>query len=255
MSPKFFKNNKGQLMETFPLDHTYDGLWECIIPFDIDHDGDLDYLLGNWGTNTRFRASNKYPMKMFYSDFDQNGSTETIVAIEKNGEYYPLEGLDELSAQMVGLRKKFLTYKSFAGKPIEGILDEKPLKNSIVLEVNTLESGYMENNGGKYSFVPFKSELQTAPIRAFLEYDFDKDGNTEILAAGNYFGIKPYHGRLDSFSGALIKNINDVILGNKLGLELELKSVRHMGTIDLNGRTYLLVVFNDDKAQVYDFGE
>ena len=255
MSPKFFRNNKGRLMETFPLDHTYDGLWECIIPFDIDHDGDLDYLLGNWGTNTRFRASNKYPMKMFYSDFDQNGSTETIVAIEKNGEYYPLEGLDELSAQMVGLRKKFLTYKSFAGKPIEGILDEKSLKNSTVLEVNTLESGYMENNGGKYSFVPFKSELQTAPIRAFLEYDFDKDGNTEILAAGNYFGIKPYHGRLDSFSGALIKNINDVILGNKLGLELELKSVRHMGTIDLNGRTYLLVVFTDDKAQVYDFGE
>jgi hypothetical protein len=255
MSPKFFKNSKGQLMETFPLDRPYDGLWECIIPFDIDNDGDLDYLLGNWGNNTKFKASNKYPMKMFYSDFDQNGSTETIVAIEKNGEYYPLEGLDELSAQMVGLRKKFLTYKSFAGKPIEGIIDEKSLKNSTVLEVNTLESGYLENNGGKYSFVPFKSELQIAPIRAFLEYDFDKDGNTEILAAGNYFGIKPYHGRLDSFSGALIKNINDIILGNKLGLELELKSVRHMKTIDLNGKTYLLVVFNDDKAQVYDFGE
>ncbi|MCM4163762.1 MULTISPECIES: VCBS repeat-containing protein [unclassified Arenibacter] len=255
MSPKFFKNSKGQLMEASPLDRTYDGLWECIIPFDIDDDGDLDYLLGNWGNNTKFRASNKYPMKMYYSDFDQNGSTETIVAIEKNGEYYPLEGLDELSAQMVGLRKKFLTYKSFAGKPIEGILDEKSLKNSAVLEVNTLESGYLENNDGKYSFVPFKSELQTAPIRAFLEYDFDKDGNTEILAAGNYFGIKPYHGRLDSFSGALIKSINDVILGNKLGLELELKSVRHMKIIDLNGGTYLLVTFNDDKAQVYELDE
>ncbi|SHE70186.1 Repeat domain-containing protein [Arenibacter palladensis] len=255
MSPKFFKNNKGQLMEVSPLDRPYNGLWECIIPFDIDKDGDMDYLLGNWGSNTKFKASDKYPMKMFYSDFDQNGSTETIVAIEKNGKYYPLEGLDELSTQMVGLRKKFLTYKSFAGKPIEGIIDENSLKNSTILEVNTLESGYLENNGGKYSFVPFKSELQVAPIRAFLEYDFDKDGNTEILAAGNYFGIKPYHGRLDSFSGALIKDKNDVILGNRLGLELELKSVRHLNIIDLNGKTYLLVTYNNDKAQVYGLGE
>ncbi|PXX31676.1 VCBS repeat protein [Arenibacter sp. ARW7G5Y1] len=255
MSPKFFKNNKGQLMEVSLLDRTYNGLWECIIPFDIDKDGDLDYLLGNWGNNTKFKASDKYPMKMFYSDFDQNGSTETIVATEKNGKYYPLEGLDELSAQMVGLRKKFLTYKSFAGTSIENILDKNSLANCDVLEVNTLESGYLENNGGKYSFVPFKSELQLAPIKAFIEYDFDKDGNTEILAAGNYFGIKPYHGRLDSFSGALIKDKNNVILGNKLGLELELKSVRHLNTIDLNGKTYLLVTFNNDKAQVYEFGE
>ena len=255
MSPRFFKNNKGQLMEVSPLDRPYNGLWECIIPFDIDKDGDMDYLLGNWGANTKFKASDKYPMKMFYSDFDQNGSTETIVAIEKKGKYYPLEGLDELSTQMVGLRKKFLTYKSFAGKPIEGIMDENSLKNSTVLEVNILESGFLENNGGKYSFVPFKSELQVAPIRAFLEYDFDKDGNTEILAAGNYFGIKPYHGRLDSFSGALIKDKNDVILGNSLGLELELKSVRHLNMVDLNGKTYLLVTFNNDKAQVYRLGE
>ena len=255
MSPRFFKNNKGQLMEVSLLDRPYKGLWECIIPFDIDKDGDMDYLLGNWGANTKFKASDKYPMKMFYSDFDQNGSTETIVAIEKKGKYYPLEGLDELSTQMVGLRKKFLTYKSFAGKPIEGIMDENSLKNSTVLEVNTLESGFLENNGGKYSFVPFKSELQVAPIRAFLEYDFDKDGNTEILAAGNYFGIKPYHGRLDSFSGALIKDKNDVILGNSLGLELELKSVRHLNMVDLNGKTYLLVTFNNDKAQVYGLGE
>jgi hypothetical protein len=256
MSPKFFKNdNQGQLKETMPLDRSYNGLWECIIPFDIDKDGDLDYLLGNWGDNTKFKASYKYPMKMFYSDFDTNGSTETIVVTAKNGKYYPLEGLDELSAQMVGLRKKFLTYKEFAGKPIEEIFDENSLGNGSVFEVNTLESGYLENTGGKYAFVPFKSQLQVAPIRAFLEYDFDNDGNTEILAAGNYFGVKPYHGRLDSFSGALIKNKNDVILGNKLGLELELKSVRHLKIIELQGSSYLLVTYNNDRAQVYSMDQ
>ena len=53
-----------------------------MISFDIDKDGDQDYLLGNWGTNTKFKASEKFPMKMFYADFDGNDKSETIVAIE-----------------------------------------------------------------------------------------------------------------------------------------------------------------------------
>lgn len=255
MSPKFFKNDNGTLKEVKPMDQTYTGLWETIIPFDIDGDGEMDYLLGNWGKNTKFKASREFPMKMYYADFDDNGSTETLVTIEKNGDYYPLEGLDELSSQMVGLKKKFPSYKDFAGKPIEQILDPQALKNSTVLEVNTLESGYLKNNNGVFSFVPFSHELQIAPIRAFLEYDFNGDGNTEVLAAGNYFGVKPYHGRLDSFSGALIRNEKDVILGNRLGLALEHKSIRHLNIIDLKGKTYLLVTFNDDSAEVYRINE
>ena len=251
MSPRFYKNIKGQLVEDRVLDDTYNGLWECIIPFDIDGDGDNDYLLGNWGSNTKFKASVEYPMKMYYSDFDQNGSTETIVVTEKEGQYYPLEGLDELAAQMVGLRKKFTRYKDFAGKPIDEVMDAESLKNGTVLEVNTLESGFLRNNGGVYTFVPFDKELQLAPIRAFLEFDFDRDGTTEILAAGNYFGVKPYHGRLDSFSGALIKNENDVILANKIGLALAHKSVRSLNMIYLGKEPFLLVTYNDDEVEVY----
>jgi hypothetical protein len=33
-----------------------------------------DYLVGNWGMNSKFKA-NKLPMKMYY-DFDNNGSFE-----------------------------------------------------------------------------------------------------------------------------------------------------------------------------------
>jgi len=252
MTPKFYKNQKGKLTATNNLDKQLQGLWQSIQPFDIDQDGDTDYLLGNWGLNSKFKASKDYPLKMYYADFDDNKQTETIVCIEKNGSYYPLVNLDDLAGQLVLLRKKFNTYKSFAGKPIEEILDKNALSKAQVLEVHTLQSGYLKNEEGKFSFVPFTESLQIAPILAFLEADFDADGETEVLTAGNYFGVKPYHGRFDGFSGALIKNSTDITLGYTLGLNLKHKSTRHLNLLKVGDKTYVLVTYNNDAAEVYE---
>ena len=252
MSPRFFKNTNGKFTESNLLKSRINGLWQAIQPFDIDQDGDTDYLLGNWGLNSKFVATKDAPMKMYFSDFDANGSTETIVVTKKNGEYYPLMGLDELASQMVSLKKKFNTYKDFAGKPLDDIFDKKSLKNAKLLQVEELRSGYLKNDNGSYSFVPFQMKMQVAPILQFLAYDFDNDNDDEVLAAGNYFGVKPFHGRLDTFSGALIENENNVILGNILGLNLTQKSVRHLNIVSLNNKQYLLVTLNNDKAQLYE---
>jgi hypothetical protein len=89
---------------------------------------------------------------------------------------------------------------------------------------------------------------------AFLKFDFDFDGTNEILAGGNYFGVKPFQGRLDSFTGALIKGENDVILGHQIGLQLAHKSVRHLSIINLDQQPFLLVTYNNEKAEVYKMG-
>ena len=97
--------------------------------------------------------------------------------------------------------------------------------------------------------------MNAAPLKAFLSFDFDKDGKKEVLTAGNYFGVKPFHGRFDSFSGALIKSENNVILGHQLDLNLTQKSVRHLNIISLNDKEYLMVTFNNDMVQVYEIKE
>ncbi len=249
MSPKFFKNNAGSLSEIYIPNIT--GLWQGVQPFDIDQDGDTDYLLGNWGLNTKFKASKKYPLRLYYSDFDNNGQTETVTAFAKNGTYYTLEGLDGLASQMVTLRKKFTSYHAAAGKSIDEIFDPKLLKEAMTLEVNMLSSGYLKNEDGNFTFVPFPRELQVAPITAFVLDDFNGNGKKEVLAGGNYFGVKPYHGRFDSFPGALIANENEIILGNVLGLDLTQKSIRHMTTVALNNTKYLLVIYNDQYLETY----
>ncbi len=189
---------------------------------------------------------------MYYSDFDNNGSTETVVAHAKGKKYYPIEDLDGLSSQMISLKKKFTRYRDFAGKAIDEIFDRKALAKAKLFEVHELRSGYLLNQNGYFEFRPFPKELQFSPITEFLVYDFNQDGTEEVLAGGNYFGVKPYHGRFGSFSGALIYNENEVKLGHYFGLDFVEKSVRHLNIIHFKEQPYLLVTFNDESAQVYE---
>ena len=255
MKPTFFANKNAKFNDVtatvFP--EKSNGLWQSIIPFDIDHDGDQDYLVGNWGMNSKFKASAAFPMKMYYDDFDTNGNFETIVAIEKEGKYYTTLGLDELAEQFSGmLKKKFNSYKSFAGKTLEEVFDPKMLEKGKLFEVHNLKSGYLKNENGKFTFVPFSNKMQVAPITSFVKSNFDSDVNEEVFAAGNYFGVSPYHSRFDGFSGALIKNEKVIYLGNQIGIDLTQKAVRHLDIITFNGKKYMLVTINNKKAEIYE---
>ena len=250
MAPQFFENADGGFRRV-DMDVPA-GLWQSIAPMDLDGDGDTDYALGNWGTNSKFTATPVAPMRLYLADFDGSGSQDPVIATLKNGAYFPLSGLDELASQMVPLRKKFPNYKGFAGKPLGQVFEAEALGKAEILEVGELRSGYLENREGRFVFVPFPNLLQVAPIKAWLTFDFDGDGRQELLAAGNYFGLKPHQGRLDSFPGALIRSKNEIILGNRIGLDLMNRSARHLEVIRLGSVPYLLAVFNDAPAQVYE---
>ncbi len=255
MSPHFFKNDKGQLIDvtsTISKDKL-NGLWQSIQEFDIDDDGDQDYLVGNFGLNTKLKASQDFPLKLFYADFDDNKKTETIIAIPKNGKYYTALGLDDLSGQLNYLKKKFTTYSDFAGKTVEEIFGEKALNQAKLLEVHELASGYLKNENGNFTFIPFANELQVAPITEMLRHDFNNDGIDEVFMAGNYFGVIPYHGRFDGFAGAILQK-NEVILdATKLNVNLTQKSIKGLNIINFANKKYLLITVNNGKAEVYEF--
>ncbi len=253
MQPTFVKN-KGttfEIDEGAIADKKLGGLWQSISGFDIDGDGDKDYVLGNWGLNSRFRASAEFPLIMYYQDFDQNGTSETVVAIAKNGRYYPLDGFDILASQIVGLKKQYPTYQSFAGKTVEEIFTGQQLKESVVYKVHCLATGYLKNEKGKFVFVALPTELQISPVMAQLADDFDSDGKQELLLAGNYFGVQPFHGRYGSFEGALVRSDGKIEKGISLGLDLINQSVRHLNVIRVGEDRYLLVTINNGKAQLY----
>ncbi|TRX42393.1 VCBS repeat-containing protein [Flavobacterium restrictum] len=255
MKPTFFANTKGLFKDVTEslLPEKCNGLWQSIIAFDVDQDGDQDYLIGNWGMNSKFKASQEFPMKMYYDDFDKNETFETIVAIEKGGNYFTTMGLDELTEEFSGmLKKKFNSYKSFAGKTLEEVFDPKMLESAKLYEVHNLKSGYLRNDKGKFTFVPFANKMQVAPITCFVKANFDADAKEEVFAAGNYFGVSPYHSRFDGFSGALIKSDKTIFLGNQVGIDLTQKAVRHLDIVNFKGKKYLLISINNKKIEIYE---
>ncbi len=254
MSPLFLKNISNNFVDVTneKMKERLNGLWQKIISFDIDKDGDEDYIVGNFGLNTKFKASRKFPMKMFYGDFDKNNKSETIIAIEKNGQYYPLANLDELSGQLISLtKKKFPKYKDFAGKNIYEVFDKTLLNTGNVLEVSILESGYFENISGIFEFVPFPSSLQISPIRSLLKYDFNQNGDDEVLVGGNYFGVTPFQGRFDGFSGALIYDDKTIFQGHEVGLDFTKKEITKMNILTVENKKYLLITINNNDAELY----
>lgn len=253
MKPTFLQNTNGGFKDRTKdyLKEELNGLWRSVISFDIDKDGDNDYILGNWGTNSKFNATQRNPMLMYYSDFDSNNRFETIIATEKNDKYYPINNLDELSNQMPELiRKKFTTYKNFAGKPIEDVIDKKLLEDAHVFKVHTLASGILKNNNNTFTFQAFDDNLQVSPINSFTTIHLN--GELAIVCAGNYFGVTPYHGKFDSFTGALIINENNILLGNKIGLDFFNKVVTGLTTLKFNDKEYLIAIINNGKLQVYE---
>ena len=250
MSPRLFVQTPEGFVENTEVFPKLNGLWQCVVAQDIDNDGDLDLLMGNWGLNSKLQASKEHPMKLWHNDFDQNGASETILTTSRQGEDYPLLGLDDLAAQMVILRKQYTQYSAFANQPITKIrgLD---LAQSRVLTVAELGSGYFENQDGTFQFVRFAPELQLSPINTFLVADFDQDQNNEVLVGGNYFGVIPFQGRFDSFSGAVIDHHGTIHSTAQYGLDLWNKSVRHFDLISLNNQNYLIVIFNNETTEIY----
>jgi len=254
MAPTFFKNENNTLVkvDNVLMGNKNNGLWQCIESYDIDNDGDDDYVLGNWGLNSKFTASSKFPLRMYYGDFDGNKTTETVLATAKNGVYYPILGLDDLSKQMnTLLRKKFTTYKDFSEQDLDGIFGKENLNNSTLLTVEELASGYLENIDGKFQFHKFNEVMQLAPISELLKYDFNADGEDEILTAGNFFGVIPFHGRFDAAAGNIIAKNGKIIPANTLGINLTQKMVKGLNIISFGNEKYVLVTVNNGKSELY----
>ncbi len=259
MNVSIFKNDKGHFTDvtrTSGLSET-SGWWNCIRAADVDGDGNMDLICGNLGLNSYLKASVKEPVEMYLNDFDNNGSLDQVICTYQDGKSYPFASLDELSAQIAGLDKKYPKYSDFGGKTVEDIFGRSAIEKSLVKKAVLFESCLFHNKGdGTFEIKKLPTEAQFSPVRSIITGDYNKDGISDIVIAGNNYVVRPSYGRYDaSFGWCLLGNTNHeftALMPVRSGLRIN-GDARKIVPIDIAGKHYLVAAVNNGDLQVFQF--
>ncbi len=102
---------------------------------------------GNWGLNSRLKASSKHPLTLYRADFDENGTIDPLVTYFEGAIETPFASKDELAKQMPFLNKEFLSYTSFAQAELDELFSKEKLSKAEKKQLYELKSIYLVNDG------------------------------------------------------------------------------------------------------------
>lgn len=202
-----FKNDHGELVDVTESAGTSEqwGWWHGISAADLDADGDMDYVVTNQGRNTKYHATPDRPHRLYYDDFDKNGTLDLVEAEFEGDVEYPVRGRSCSARCMPFIADKYKTFHDYSLASISDIYQVKqtprPVKELRVVDSVVL---WNENESG-FRIQRLPDLAQISPGYGVSVSDFDGDGILDILMATNFFASQPETGYMDGGIGWLLK--------------------------------------------------
>jgi enediyne biosynthesis protein E4 len=232
------------------------GWWNRLVVADVNGDGYADLLAGNHGLNSRFRASEKEPVSMYVSDFDQNGSVEQVITCFNGGKAYPMALRHDLVGVLPYLKKKYLRYEDYRLQTIEDIFTEGQLRRAVKLEAFELRSCVFVSNGrGGFEKRVLPAAAQLSSLYGLWAGDVDGDAKPDIIAGGNFYQSKPEVGIYDASYGVVLRGDGrggfSALPQKQSGLWTK-GAVRDITSVQQNNKQLLILTKNNEAVELWE---
>ena len=248
-----FINHNGRFTKKILTDKK--GWWNFILPVDLNNDGNIDFIAGNLGLNSRLKASKSEPVRLYYYDFDDNGKKEQILSYYLNGRELPFANKAELEKQMPVMRKKFLYAEDFAKASLEEMFSSSKLSKADVLTANYFSNAILMNQGNlNFTVEALPWEAQLSPYRDAVVVNANDDSLPDILLFGNYYENNIQMGRYDADFGTVLLNHGNGKFSAECINGLQVKGqTRHIREINIANKEAFILARNNDSAMVIQF--
>jgi hypothetical protein len=187
------------------------GWWTSLATADFNNDGRPDFVAGNVGLNTPYRAEPDFPTLLYHGDFAGRGSMQIVEAYYEGGKLYPRRTAKVLGSAIPSVLRRFQRNNAYSRATLEEVLGADALAKARRLEATELRSGvFLSQPDGGYRFSPLPRVAQIAPLQGIVAGDFDGDGNADIYAVQNSFASAAVVGRFDG-------GLSQLLLGDGRG--------------------------------------
>jgi hypothetical protein len=228
------------------------GWWNFLLPVDLDKDGNIDLIAGNLGLNSKLKASEKEPVRLYYYDFDDNGKKEQIMTYYIGGRELPFATMAELEKQLPQIKKKFLHAGDFAKASLSDLFSSAKLEKADVLSADYFSNAVLMNQGNlnfKIEALPWEAQL--SPYRDAAVIDANNDSLPDILLVGNYFENNIQMGRNDADFGTILLNRGKGSFTAVSINGLQIKGqVRHISKITIAKKEAYILIRNNDSTMI-----
>ncbi|HEY0653471.1 MAG TPA: VCBS repeat-containing protein, partial [Chryseosolibacter sp.] len=254
MGITLFLNRQGKLELQRNTFGDTEGWYRALEVADLNGDGFTDFVTGNHGLNSRFRASKDEPVQLYVNDFDRNGSVEHILTRYSDGKSLPMVLRNDLVKQIPSLRKKYLHYRNYKEQGINDIFSKEQLEHAVILHASDFQSSaWINKKDGTFEKIPLPGLAQITPIYAIAVNDFDGDKIPDILLGGNQTRSKPEAGIYQASYGLLLKGDGNgkfaVLSHQESGVVIH-GEMREARAIQLKGEPAIIVARNNDSIEV-----
>jgi hypothetical protein len=232
------------------------GWWLSLYATDLDDDGDVDIIAGNYGENLVYQGSSEQPLQVVFKDFDNNDRTDPILTYYKADTNSFAFSRDEIIGQLPKLKGNFVDYNSFAKAGLADIFDILDLSGADTLTAQNLSSMALINDGrGNFTTKKLPQEAQYSPLFAFNKVIHSGvKPQSLLLTGGNLSKTRVSTGKLDATPGFVFKIDEESELKPMSTVEAGLffqQDVRDIQTIQVGSENYYLYAFNNGSVRVF----